>query len=222
MITEKPLPEVRTFAEPSSKRAVVLHHTAGPTALGAYLTFAQGGHVNTPYIVDIDGSVWHLYDEAKRWGFHLGLAAGAIKAAGLGYGQLDRETVGIEIASWGALTRKDDKLFVWNGDYYCATAETHRYCRVSAGYRGAWEFARYSSPQIEAVAALCATLCERYGIPRVIPPRARRFDCSIPIYAWWKGVMSHSNLRSDKTDLPPGAGDEVYAALLRAGFTEAQ
>lgn len=77
-------------------RVVVLHHTAGPTALGAWTTFQKAAtgradredhqrlNTSTQFLVDRDGTIYRLYDETLTGRHAIGLNHLAIGVENVG------------------------------------------------------------------------------------------------------------------------------------------
>lgn len=192
------LPKKELFPEVVEKNLIVLHFTSGRSAQSAFDTWMNNPErVATAYIVDPDGTVYELFDPSY-WAFHLGVK---------GTWAHDRRSIGIEIANVGPLkpAPADPQRLNWWPDNWgtpwCRLDEADRYVR--APYRDIQHFASFPAPQVETVARLAAYLCERFGIPRSIPPRARREECDLSYFGTQKGVVAHQNFRKDKWDVGP-------------------
>ena len=193
------LPSKEFIPEVADKDLVVLHFTAGQSAQGAFNAWMNNPErVATAYIVDTDGTVYELFDPSY-WAFHLG-----VKGAG---GVHDKRSVGIEIVNVGPLKQSAsdaNRLDWWPNNWgtpWCTLDETGRYVR--SPFRGIDYFASFPEPQITAVARLTASVCERFGIPKTIPPRSRREACDTSYYGARKGIVAHQNFRTDKWDVGP-------------------
>ena len=152
----------------------------------------------TSYLVDPDGSIYELFDPA-HWAFHLG-----IKGSN---GRHDKRSIGIEIANVGPLKpahNNPERLNWWPKDWgtrWCGRDESSKY--VEAPYRGIDFFAAVPDAQLNMVAGLVLYLCERFDIPKRIPPSARRTECNLSHFSKFKGVAAHQNFRKDKWDVGP-------------------
>lgn len=193
------LPTKEFIPEVVHKDLVVLHFTSGRSAQSAFDAWMNNPErVATAYIVDTDGTVYELFDPSY-WAFHLG-----VKGTG---GVHDKRSIGIEIANVGPLKPEPDdpgRLNWWPnnwGSAWCRRDEAERY--VEAPYRDIDYFASFPEPQVAAVTGLVAYLCERFDIPRTIPPRARRMECDLSYFGPRKGVVAHQNFRTDKWDAGP-------------------
>ncbi len=193
------LPPKEFFPEIVDKDLIVLHFTAGQSAQSAFNTWMNSPErVATAYLVDPDGTIYELFDPSY-WAFHLG-----VKGTG---GVHDKRSIGIEIVNVGPLKRSasdPDRLDWWPNNWgtpWCRLTEAARYVR--APYRGMEYFASFPEAQTTAVARLTTHLCERFGVPKIIPPRTRRKTCDMSYYGARKGVVAHQNLRADKWDVGP-------------------
>ncbi len=212
-ITQQPTVDTRTFRLPEGeyvnqsvpKDLIVLHFTAGTSARSVYSTWTQrpGGAVSrvaTAYVVDLDGSIYEFFP-ADRWAYHLGMTVRNPASFN------DRRSVGIEIVNPGPLrldSDSPDQLNWWPNSFsnrWCAISETDRYVR--ADYRGYRYFATFPKVQVEAVRRLTGHLCDRFQIPKVLPPANRRNEFDPNFYCSFRGIASHQNFRADKCDVGP-------------------
>jgi N-acetyl-anhydromuramyl-L-alanine amidase AmpD len=178
------------------KDLIVLHFTAGSSAASAAAGWTQ--HVAVPYVIDLDGTIYELFDPAC-WAFHLGIK-------GDPHHVQDMRSIGIEIANAGPLKKVGSQMNWWPpaqqyGTKFCDAAETGRY--IPASFRNFDFFAAYPQPQVASVAALVSYLCGRFSIPKTLPPPARQFECDTSFYASYKGIATHANFRQDKWDIGP-------------------
>lgn len=192
------LPTKEFYPEVVEKDLVVLHFTSGQSSQSAFDTWMNNPeHVATAYIVDPDGTVYEIFDPSY-WAFHLGVKGTSVH---------DRRSVGIEIANVGPLKpppADPNRLNWWPKDWgtpWCHLDEADRYVRST--YRGITYYASFPHPQVEAVSRLVAHVCERFGIPKTIPPRSRRGECDLAYFSPRKGVVAHQNFRQDKWDIGP-------------------
>ena len=112
-----------------------------------------------------------------------------------------------EIANVGPLKVSPDdsnRLNWWPNNWgtpWCRLDEVERY--VQTPHRGIDYFASFPEAQIASVAQLVAYVCDRFGIPKTIPPRSRREECDLAYFGTRKGVVTHQNFRRDKWDVGP-------------------
>jgi len=203
------------------KDGIVLHFTAGTTASGAIATFenspkANGYPMSVPYVLGNDGAatVYKLFDDSY-WAYNL-----AITGKWAQDHKHDKRTVAIEIVNPGPLRQVGDHMCFWPGNFtakYCLVSEKDRY--MAATYRGEKFYATFTPAQVTRTVELCNDICERHGIPKVIPKLDARMQFNMEKFDTFKGVFTHVNVRPDKYDLGP-AGEPIWQALLAAGYTE--
>jgi N-acetyl-anhydromuramyl-L-alanine amidase AmpD len=186
------LPNNQFFNQPHAKSGIVLHHTVGGTARSTFEHWKSApDHIGTAYIIERDGTVFEVF-APEAWAYHLGL-----KGTG---GSHDRRTIGIEIASEGALRESEGKL-------YCFDRISPRTLHTSAHFdngekwRGFRYFDAYEEAQMVSIVDLVNHLCMRFQIPRRVPAKLTEYD---PNYLAFKGVFGHHHVRNDKSDIHPG------------------
>jgi len=204
------LPGEKYFRHEFPKDLIVLHFTAGSSAAGAHRAWMSSpGEVATPYLIDPDGTIYETFDP-KYWAYHLGVIGDASEDH-----LHDRRSVAIEIVNIGPLQpdpANPQQLNAWPpADHrtgratfrtpWCTIEQTVRY--VKSPFRGFSHFAAFPSPQIAGVVSLIQHISERFSIPIDLPPPDRRPAFDLSFYHSWKGVASHQNFRSDKTDIGP-------------------
>jgi N-acetylmuramoyl-L-alanine amidase. len=197
--TKYRLPKNKYFQEETPKDLIVLHFTAGSTASGAFASWMQQAiRIGTPYVVDIDGTVYELFDP-KCWAFHLAVVG--TKAQNHKH---DKRSVPMEIVNFGGLKLVGDYLCSWPNNYkqkFCKVSETDKY--IKSTYRGFEYFAAFPQVQHKAVVELVNHISTTFNIPIVLPPLDKRVVYDMNFYDTWKGVASHQNFRSDKSDIGP-------------------
>ena len=192
------------YKEKTTKRKIVLHYTVGDCK-SAYNTLTnQNEKVSVSYLVSREGKVIQLFDD-KYWSYHLG--AGAIG----GNKAMSSESIGIEIANFGPLTRKGYELHTcYSTDkkpqIYCDIGDTNHYIFIKDGFRGYQYFAKPTQEQIEAVKKLISFLCSKHNIPNAYLTDEDRYEVfkSSSIATRYSGICSHVNFRKDgKWDIGP-------------------
>jgi N-acetyl-anhydromuramyl-L-alanine amidase AmpD len=176
------------------KNLIVLHHTVGGSVRSTvdyWRTEPEQKRVATAYLVERNGVVYEVFDP-KHWAFHLGLKGAK--------GEVDRRSIGIEIASEGGLIQRDGKLYCFD-KVSDRTLFTQDYYDHGMPWRGYRFYDAYSEAQISAVIALINFLCKQFEIPRKTP--ANHFDAD-DAYREYAGVLGHHHLRPDKSDVHPG------------------
>jgi N-acetyl-anhydromuramyl-L-alanine amidase AmpD len=183
------LREGKFVSTETKKDLIVLHFTAGGSAKSAFTSWSvTSSRIATAYILDTDGTVYEVFDP-KFYAFHLGTK---------GTQAIDKRSIGIEIANFGPLKKKNGQLYSWPRDFN----NPYNLKAIEANYRGFDYWAAYTDEQAAAIGPLVDMLCDRFGIPNVKPNKNYRLQYDIR-YMGWKGVASHQNYRKDKTDVGP-------------------
>src|SRR5882724_6857752 len=98
------LPPDSYFPEKPTKDLVILHHTVGGSAESTFEYWrTDEQHIGTAYIVDRDGTVYEVFPP-ECWAYHLGLKTTR---------EVDKRSIGIEIASEGALLERDGNFYAF-------------------------------------------------------------------------------------------------------------
>ena len=111
---------------------------------------------------------------------------------------LNKQSIGIEIDSWGGLTKGKDGL------YYNAYGKpiSNKLEVVECDWRGYKYFQKYSQAQIDTLAELLPLLMEANKIPSY-GIKDGNFDVRMDALNGTPGIYSHSSFRNDKSDLMP-------------------
>lgn len=190
------LPITEYFPEPQEKDLVMLHFTAGSSAVGAFATFKTvPGKVGTSYIAERDAMVYEIFPP-WAWAYHLGMTGN-----NPGYIN-DRRSIGIEIVNPGPLVRGGNTLKTTYGTAWCDIGETNKYVQCPT-WRGYNFFATFPDGQYQSLIELVRALCAEFKIPKVIPPADKLTTFDPAFFGKWKGIASHQNFRSDKSDIGP-------------------
>jgi N-acetyl-anhydromuramyl-L-alanine amidase AmpD len=199
------LPAGEFFAEKHPKSLIVLHHTVGGSAKSTFDYWkTDPQHIGTAFLIERDGTIYETFPP-EHWAYHLGLK-GAL-------GDCDRRSIGIELASEGPLLLRGDTFYKFD-----RASESTIYRGKVYDHGAPWRgdrryFAAYTEPQLFACFRVVKDLLDRFEIPRFMP--ANYVDDN-PAYRVFKGVISHSHVRADKTDVHPGfdwEGLMQYAGL---------
>lgn len=183
-------PANQYFPKAHPKKQIVLHHTVSSTANSAIDWWKQTAvKEGTAFIVDKNGDVYQLY-EPEHWAYHIG---------GNTPQKYNESSIGIEIVNEGLLTQrvvgKDVRYFWFDGKY------KYNGVVIDNGviWRGSRFFANYTDEQYKAVAELIDELAASFLIPKDILT-----DYSYKRhYLDFNGIVSHHNLRADKSDVSP-------------------
>jgi len=180
-------PAKNYFTALQRKTQIVLHHTAGGSAMSAinwWKTRNDGkGTIATPYVIERDGTIYQLFN-AFAWAHHLGVS---------GKPNLCRFSIGIELVCWGAIAESDIGKRV-------AVNEAVDY--GFAGFKGSRFFQNYTAAQLESVSLLLPILSTFAGIPLVYGEN-KLFSLSPDALAGVPGLYTHVSYRQDKSDLHP-------------------
>lgn len=177
-------PKQHYFSTMQRKTQIVLHHTAGGSAMSAinwWKTRNDGkGTVATPYVIERNGDIYQLFN-AFQWAHHLGVA---------GKSNLDKQSIGIELVCFGALQLQNaqGKEII---DYGIQ------------GYRGSRYFEKYTNAQMESLSLLLPILSTFAGIPIKKAPYKNLFEVSADALAGKPGLYTHAAYRPDKSDCHP-------------------
>jgi N-acetyl-anhydromuramyl-L-alanine amidase AmpD len=190
IIKKLDFPESQYIKQAQKKNKIVLHHTgSGRGATGDYKYWLNDPkRIATCVIIDADGVCNQLYS-SEFWGFHIGR----------GIESLERESIGIEIDSWGGLTFDEkNKKFI---SYTNTPVPKENVIEYEKSFRGYRFFERYTDDQLEATRKLLIYWNEKYGIP--ITYREDMWDVSLAALNGEPGVFSHCSYRKDKSDVHP-------------------
>ncbi|MGD9900390.1 MAG: N-acetylmuramoyl-L-alanine amidase [Calditrichaceae bacterium] len=182
------------FLDAGYKNLIVLHHTAGGSAVSTFYWWQNYDprRVATAYIVERDGTIYEIFNPAY-WAFHLGLAGSG--------GIHDRRSIGIELASEGGLIARGSRFYAFDR-VSPATEFTGDVFDYGKKWRNSYRFfAAYTEAQLIATTELVNYLCANYQVPRRTP--VAHIDY-IPGAREYRGIIGHHHVRADKTDLHPG------------------
>lgn len=186
------LPRSQYIQQLTRKTRIVLHHTVGGTAQSTFDYWkSTGERIATAFIIERDGTIYQCFDP-KFWAYHIGTGSNDAD---------NQASIGIELASEGALIEKNGVLYKFNArrgnEVRRETVYDHK-----IPYRGYRYFDAYDEPQLQACIELVEHLLTQFPtIPRQTPLHHTEFFSS------WKrfgGVVSHTHLRRDKSDVHPG------------------
>lgn len=208
------LPEGEYVKNITSKKYIYLHHTAGRH--NPYKTIDdwatdQRGRVGTHYVIGglpttadlnnlnstqtkYDGRILQAIND-KYWAYHLGPN---------GSSYMTSHSLSIELCNAGALVKKGDKFYTW----FSQEVHPSQVVELETPFRGSKYYHRYSNQQLESLEALLRLLSDKHdinlkdGMHKMSP--SIRFEYQEAV---WKGavtgVLSHSNVSKQKSDMFP-------------------
>jgi len=204
------LPADQFFQESFIKRQIYIHHTVGGSAVSSFnYWLQQPERVGTAYLIDRDGTIYETFDPVY-WCHHLGLKHARNK-------ELNQHSIGIEIASEGALQFHNQKLTAFDGKQVFRSG----YVNNIHEWRGYQYFDSYEQAQIFSLYKLVKHLCEQHSVPKKCIEQKLSTTYSEEFFDF-NGILGHCNVRADKTDPHPRFRfDHLQAFLDGAELGEA-
>lgn len=197
--------------ETSNKKQIYIHHTASsPNPYGVVKWWeTTPERVATSFIIGgspgssptwKNGDIIQVFSSSK-WGWHLGvkkehLAKGGPKAKS--NTELNKESIGIEICSWGQLTHTPDGF----KNYAGGKVPDWEVCELSQPYRGFKYYQKYTPEQLQNTFDLLKFLCDKWQIPSKFKG-LRMFDICPEALQGEPGIWTHTSVRPDKFDCFP-------------------
>ncbi|MFN5444535.1 MAG: N-acetylmuramoyl-L-alanine amidase [Crocinitomicaceae bacterium] len=190
-IIDCPLPDDQYYKEVYNKRQIVIHHTvSNGNAKNVIASWQKTKEkVGVAFVVDREGKVYKAFSSA-HWAHHLGTKE-------INNTILNKQSIGIELCSWGALTFK-------NGIYYTISKEIipkEEVITYVYPFRENRYFQKYTDKQLESLKLLLQYLCETYKIPKTYIPEM--WEISKSALRGDKGIFTHVSYRKDKSDCHP-------------------
>ena len=144
---------------PIAPKAIVLHYTAGGTAVSSvnWLSRDDETYVSAHIVIGRDGHVFQL-GPLNRRALHAGVSQWQ------GRENLNNWSIGIELANWGLVTRNGASYVSWAGHPVSALKvqeATHK-----SGLRAYWE--AYPGVQVLSLIEVCKALTQEYGIGTIV------------------------------------------------------
>lgn len=195
------------ISEDTNKIQIYLHHTAGnsnpygvykdwetnPERIATCVTIGGLPNKTSTYK---DGQIVQGYP-SKYWAYHLGLRESTFHNFNLPYKSLDRISIGIEICSWGQVTRKDGKFYSWAH----TVVPDENVIELKTPFRGFKYFHNYTDAQIVSVEKLLRYWGQKYSIPLTYHDDI--FDVNTRALRGAPGIFTHCSVRYDKVDIYP-------------------
>lgn len=219
------------YPEAIAKTQVVLHHTVGGTAKSTFDYWNNNEeHVGTALLVDRPGTIHQIFNPVF-WAHHLGLEHRQNKRYNQVSIGVEIASWGALRAGWelNDMLRRKGQAVRFDEEYiYCADIDPdlrrppqqwfknakklyHRVHDIfkfvdlpspSGPFRTYTYFDTYTPEQTEAVNWLLPRLCDQYKVERKLIPHEDKlvFDTTLLDF---KGIITHCNVRHDKSDLNP-------------------
>lgn len=211
-IVQKPLKSDQFFSETNVKKQVVIHHTVSGDGIDGDFSWWNNSadRIATSIIIGRDGTIYQCF-KTSSWAHHLGIKTNFLKAKGFSDYKsrniiLNKQSIGIELDSWGGLVKHSD------GKFYPALTPTtpnlkakpidgKNVATYSNGFRGYKYFEKYTNPQLVEMGKLLLYFGRIYSIPMNYNPDM--FGVSLKALAGNPGIWSHVSYREDKSDCHP-------------------
>ncbi len=198
-----PFPETQFCKTETAKSGIVLHHTVSSNAASSIAWWKQTPErVAVAFIIEKNGTIYQLYDP-KYWAWHIGKGSSTAD---------NQQFIGIELVNEGPLVHKfyPDFSLYWNDGKTVFRGEATTLQNTWRRYK---YFAKYTDAQYMALHSLILGLCKTFSIP-VEVNTSFQYD---PSFFSFKGIVSHHNLRPDKTDVSPAFDFQKLIQLFKEG-----
>jgi hypothetical protein len=216
-ITEVLLDADQYVNEATTKTQLYLHHSAGwDNVRGMFKDWnITKERVATSFGINDEGEIFQAFDEAF-WAYHLYVKSKGNQIpsnlrshilTGSNAVDLERNSIGVEIANFGPLKYCNGKYFTWVHDYGTkgkgvVLNESKVYDFGESGFRGFRFYERYTDNEVGALSVLITYLCEKHSIP--LPINVDNiFEITPSAFLGVPGVYTHCSVRTDKTDIVP-------------------
>ncbi|MFP9114599.1 N-acetylmuramoyl-L-alanine amidase [Flavobacterium sp. RHBU_3] len=194
-------PDNQYYKEVTSKKGVVLHHTVSGDSVSNDIEWWKSSpeRVATPIIIARDGGIHQLYS-SQYWAHHLGITQNHFRQFGLPAinTKLNKEFIGVELDSWGALTSKNSKYYSFSGQ----EVKQNDVVYYEKGFRGYKYFEKYTEAQLTSLKELLIYWGDRYSIPLDFKGDSM-FEFNKRALSGEKGIWAHVSFRPDKSDVHP-------------------
>ena len=190
-IVQLPLKAGQFFSDKYGKKQIVIHHTVSSgKATSAQNTWnTTPERIATAFIIDGEGKINQCFSSAE-WAHHLGCKT-------KNNTQLNRESIGIEICSWGGIKKKNGKFF----NVYGYEVKAEEVVDLGKPWRGYQYYHKYNEKQLNSLKVLLEYLAFTYKIP--ITYNEDMWDISKKALNHNPGIYTHVSYRADKSDCFP-------------------
>ena len=216
-------PESEYTREITRKKQIVLHHTvSGDNVAGdVYYWQNKGEKIGTSFIVARKGQIYQLF-LTDYWAYHLGLRTNNNLS-------LNKNSIGIEIDSWGGLLELDGFWYParTNGDIQKLVPDTrskpieniveYKAPEYPNGYHGFFAFEKYTNEQIESVRQTILAIKKSFpdielryvndvyggNMWGTFNTTTNSWEVDTNAMAGKTGIWTHTSFRTDKSDCHP-------------------
>lgn len=199
-IIQKNLTKDQYYDEIQPKKIIVLHHTAGGSAVSSINWWQQTKErVATSVVIGRDGTIYQAFP-FNRWASALGIKQSVFnkyKLANINK-RLDQISIQIELANWGGLVEKGGKFY----NYVNQEIANKNVTSYSNPYRGFKHYESYSKKQIEALKELILYLHKVYPNISLKYNEDMWEETKRALVGVW-GIWTHTSFRADKSDCHP-------------------
>lgn len=204
-ITKVDFKKSEYFTEKVEKKQIVIHHSAGTDDVRKMFKWWESTpeRVATAFGINDFGQVFQAFEE-HYWSNHLYVRSKGNsipeKFKNLANAQnLEKITIGIEIANWGPLTYSDKSFWSWAK---AKVPQEKVYDFGEQGFRGFRFYERYTDNEVGALKLLLKYLAKKENIPiQDIGPEI--FEINHSALEGKPGIFTHCAYRTDKTDVVP-------------------
>ena len=190
-IIDCPLPDDQFYKEKYNKRQIVIHHTvSNGNAKNVIASWQKTKEkVGVAFVIDREGKVYKAFSSA-HWAHHLGTKE-------INNTILNKQSIGIELCSWGELSFKMGKYYnVMNQEIQKEDVVSYLHPFSEVKY-----FEKYTIKQINSLEEILLYLCETYNIPKNY--NLEMWQITRSALSGDKGIFTHVSYRKDKTDCHP-------------------
>ena len=214
IVFHKNYPVLKYYRELFDKKQIALHHTVSGNGVAGDIAWWIRSlfRIGTAFIIDREGVIHQLFN-SKYYAYHLGVKTSTLNQKGIigmTSKNLNAQSIGIEIDSWGGLIKEKDLYYPakWDSkrnlyvpNYKCNPLFSSQVVKYQDGFRGFFYYEKYTEKQIESLFHLLRYLTTTHSIPRFY--NADMWDVSGKALAGQKGIWSHVSYRKDKADCHP-------------------
>lgn len=218
-------------ADAYTKNQIYLHHTVGGSVLSTIGWWnSNGAKIGVAFLVDRNGDIYEVFNP-NYWAHHLGLkykyntllnkssigielcSEGALREGHelneiLNNAGAKSKFSEDSLYAFDIIPDKTKHVSMWFSGakrLYDLNNANDGFVHYPKGFRGYKYFDAYNPQQIESTIDLVNYLCELYNIPHtLISDDGVSFQGDLDKVLKFRGILTHANVRFDKSDLHPG------------------